>query len=397
MDEASTLNRRLLEAMDRFGAETCFRIWRTDRYRDVSYRHFRRQTLRLTHALLEHRLRGERVVVWAANSPDWMIVYMAALFAGALVVPLRRSLPAEAILHTLEDCTPRVIVVQDGDQATWVEQQREHLPHLDLLLTIDDPPTDGKAIPEPPGERLSSLVAERLEAEADTAVRETIASAEPAAAAAIHYTTTQAGAPLGAVFDQGQRAATLRHLDAWFHLDDDDVAFTTLPWGYIPSLEAALHYFVSGVPNVLSQRRELVFEEIQQASPTLVLTIPNALERAYDEVIDKGIRTLPESTQEMFYWALTTAKKLLAAGTDASAELRERYARADRTFFSTIRGAFGGRFRRFVCTGAPLDRDLAESIQAIGLVPINVYSVTESGGFPAVHPGDGRDPETCGP
>lgn len=408
--------------MDRFGGETCFRVWRSDRYRDVSYRHFRRQTLRLTHYLRERRIVGDRVALWAPSSPEWMIAYLATLLAGGVVVPLRRSLPRDAIVHMLEDSGARIVVVDDDERARRILEVGERLGDLDTVITIEDPSEDeGDDETERSADRseairaadatnvragepktpeivaLSDLVADRLEPGVPDSLRRAAEALPPATLAAIHYTTTQTGEPLGAVFDHGQRRRAMENLAEWFELDDEDVAFTALPWGYVPSLEAALHYFVSGVPNVLSHSRDLVFEEIQQASPTLVLTIPNALERAYDEVIDTSIRRLPESTQEMFFWALATGKKLLAAGTEASQELRERYARADRTFFSAIRGAFGGRFRRFVCTGAPLQRGLAESIQAIGLVPVNVYSLTESGGFPAVHPGDGRRPDTCGP
>ncbi|MEM6793367.1 MAG: AMP-binding protein, partial [Acidobacteriota bacterium] len=365
------------------------------RYRDVSYRHLRRQTLRLASILGKTKLEGERVALWGPNSPEWMVCYLATLFAGAVAVPMRLSLPRQASLRQLADSHARIAFVQDIAQVERLAAAKEELQDLERVLVFDADEEEASRIDWPPTQSLSSLVAERLQPEERDRVVERALAVSPESLATISYTTTQSGEPLGAIFDHGQRTKALEHIAQWFELGDDDLAFTALPWGQAASLDSSLHYLRSGVPNVLSHSFEVVFEEIQQASPTLAMLVPHALERAYDEIIDASVRRLPESTQEMFYWALGTGKKMRAAGETASQELRDRYARADRTFFSRIRGSFGGRFRRFFCTGAPLSRGLAESINAIGLEPINLYSVTEAGGFPAVNI-DGPRADSCG-
>ena len=57
-DAPETLNQLILDAFGRYAAETCFRIERGGRWRDVSYRVLRRQTLRLTRFFLDRGLRG---------------------------------------------------------------------------------------------------------------------------------------------------------------------------------------------------------------------------------------------------------------------------------------------------------------------------------------------------
>lgn len=392
--EQANLNQLLLDAFERHGGDTCFRIWRNGRYRDVSYRHVLRQSLRLAWAFSRLELAGRRVALWAPNSADWMVAYLAALFSGAVAVPMRLSQPRHASLRQLCDSQARLAVVGTASQVELLCGAEAELSRLERALVIED---DIGEVTQASFEvmTLSEVVSERLEPEIRRDVLERARRVSGEALATISYTTTQTGEPLGAVFTQYQRRRSMASLAEWCTFDEDELAFTTLPWGYPPSLDMSLHFLLSGVANVLSQGRELVLEEIQQASPTLALTTPHALEHAYDEVIDAHIRRLPASTQEMFFWALGTSKKVRAAGADASRELRERYARADRTFFSRIRGAFGGRFRRFFSTGATLPRPLAESIQAIGLEPINLYSVTESGGTPAANLGGGTL-DACG-
>ena len=398
----TTFNRTVLEAMDRFSAETCFRVWRAGRYRDISYRHFRRRVFRLSRVLISRGLEGERLAIWAASSPEWMVTYMAAALSGVVVVPLRRSLPAKAIRHMLADGEVSWVAAQSEQEAGWIGELADSLPALRGVLVLEDLKSEESTIDgKLPGNlefaSLSSWVANRLTREQLVEVQERADGLAPEVIAGIHYTATLEGSPLGAVFDQGQLALALSSIRGWLQIEADDLAFSVLPWDYPPSLMMALHYFASGVPNVLARSRDLAREEIQQVSPTLVVTIPHALERAYEEVLDTNIRPLPSSSQEIFQWALATGKKLQAAGSQASDELRERYARADRTFFSGIRGAFGGRFRYLFCTGATLPRKLAESLRAVGLAPMNMYSLSEIVGFPAVNPPDSHRLDACGP
>ena len=397
-----TLNQLILEAFDRYAAETCFRIERVGRWRDVSYRVLRRQTLRLTRFFLDRGLRGGRVAIWGTNSPEWMQTHLAASLAGAAVVPIRHSMPVDTVRAVLADCGARAVAVGGGERVASlldsIDSSEDGLGDLELILDLEDfgsgPGSGRERVHD-----LSSAVSERLDDVGEAEVEQLARAVPGDALACIYYASSRGDLPLGAVFDQAQRHASMTHIASWLELDEDDLAFTALPWSYMPSLETSLYWLVHGVPNALARGRELSFEEIQQVSPTLALTIPNALERAYDEVIQNRIRKLPESSQAMFDWALATGRQLLAAGESASRELRERYARADMTFFSSIRGDFGGRFRRFYCTGASLPRQLAESLRAIGMAPVNVYSVSEAGGFPAVNdPTDTTSPiDACGP
>jgi DNA integrity scanning protein DisA with diadenylate cyclase activity len=91
-----------------------------------------------------------------------------------------------------------------------------------------------------------------------------------------------------------------------------------------------------------------------------------------------------EAAQEVFQWALAKGQEYWAAGDNASPELRQEYARADMTFFSQIRGELGGRIRRSYSTGASLPQEVAEFFGAIGIAILNIYTLTEAGGFPTI-------------
>jgi long-chain acyl-CoA synthetase len=149
------------------------------------------------------------------------------------------------------------------------------------------------------------------------------------------------------------------------------------------------------VPSALSESYEPVLENMQQTSPTVMMATPAFLERTY-EFIMKEQSEGPESSREVFWWAVSKGKEYLAAGSNASPELLREYRRADLTFFSQIRGRVGGRMRRLYSTAGSLSEEVASFFAAIGLPVLNVYSLPQAGGFPAVNrPGD-LHPRACG-
>ncbi|MFE0422692.1 class I adenylate-forming enzyme family protein [Streptomyces sp. NPDC058953] len=58
---------------------------------------------------------GERAAVVMRNHPEWQIAFWAAQFAGLVTVPLNAWWTADELTVALDDCTPRVLLV-DGER-----------------------------------------------------------------------------------------------------------------------------------------------------------------------------------------------------------------------------------------------------------------------------------------
>jgi long-chain acyl-CoA synthetase len=396
MDEqAKNLNQVLLAAMATYAGRTCFQVKQNKGYQNISYRRFQALTFRLARFLQRHHIsNGERVAIATHNCLEWMIVYVATLLAGGVVVPLRPSVAPDRFRFTLQDSGASLVVLADEqllhDITTLLTSADNPFPHLKTILTVNE-------LPETvfPTISLSQILAEaELSPEEQETLRLHALSTPPETLAAIYYTAGGTDRPKGAVFDHYRLLASMRHLRG-LSLDEDDLGFTVVPWGFAASLSVALHYFISGVANVVAGGDESVSEVMQQTSPTVSLNMPYFLERFYEEVMAM-VAQMPEASREVFQWAVAKGREFHAAGLAASAELREEYARADMTFFSSIRGQIGGRVRRFYSTGAPLSQNLAGFFEAIGLPVLEVYSLTEAGGFPAMSRLDAYRLGSCG-
>ena len=397
MDEhVQNLNQVFLSVMDAYAGRTCFRIKQGRRYQNISYHRFQQLTLRMAKFFHDHGItNGERVVIAADNSLEWMVSYVGCLLVGGAVVPVRTSLSFGTLQYILQNSGAVIVLAQSSSHIqalhNLITNPVEGL-NLETLVAFEsETPLPPDVIPIKQlldsSERLAPEERDHLEHHAKNVQRQALTI--------INYVTTESGTPVGAIFDHEQGLATLNHMRSWFTLDDDDAAYTMLPWSTPPSLITALHYFVSGIPNALANDYEPVFESMQQVSPTVMLDIPYTWERIYEGYMS-WIADQPSSSQEVFKWAVAKAKEYRTAGPNASAQLRQEYARADMTFFSQFRGRIGGRMRRLYSAGASLPQELVEFFEAVGLPMFNVYSLTEAGGFPTVsRPGESK-PNACG-
>jgi long-chain acyl-CoA synthetase len=395
-DQPQTLTQALLAAMIRYGQRPAFKVKRGRHYETVSYREFQNLTFRLVRFFFRSGLTpGMRLALVATNSLEWLAAYMAGLVSGCGVVPLHiTNVPAD--LHfVLKDSGCRLAILQDADHlryimASMTATANNYLPDLKTIFVINNREAPAGVT------TIESLLAEpALDESEEAMIRSHAAKLLPADLAAIYYVTGRHGYPRGAVFDQARCLATMKHMANWFSLETDDVAFTFRPWSEIASLWATLHYFLSGVANALIASYENWAENMQQTSPTVMLSMPNTFERYYEDKM-KWIAQQPEANQRVFQWALKRGKEYRTAAGQLSPTLVEEYVRADLTFFSQFRGELGGRFRCVYSAMGPLPREVTEFFEAIGLPILNLYSQVEAGGFPAASTLTGRRQGACG-
>lgn len=380
------LNQAFLQAMDTYANKTCFFVKRGNRFQIITYRHFQKHTFRLAHFLRNEGLnKGERIVIIVDNPIKWLVLFIAGLLAGGVVVLLRASLPGDKIQAMIRDSQATLAIVQGEEQITLIRQAKDQLPNLRTIITINEPEAT-YPIATPISSIFASITTSAEEAEltyqANQVATQDIVS--------IYYKTSNVR---GIVFNHQQRLASLRSIAEWLTVDEDDIAMTNAHSWSLSMLDVALYYFLKGVPHVLADEAEL--EAAQQTSPTIVLTTPSGFEKFYNFVLN-DVKQKKQSRQAVFQWALGVGKEYRGAGLAASEQLREDYKEADRTFFNKIRGLFGGRIERFYSTGAPLPQQWAEFAEVVGIMPLNIYSQTEAGGFPAVSQPDSRRLGSCG-
>jgi len=111
----------------------------------------------------------------------------------------------------------------------------------------------------------------------------------------------------------------------------------------------------------------------------LMTSVPRLFERIYSKVI-KNVDSQPVKKQKIFYWALNAGKEYAQAkkAKQISLSLSLRYKLANKLVLQKIREKTGGNLRFFISGGAALARELGEFFEALGILIIEGYGLTES-------------------
>ena len=106
----------------------------------LSYGEGRRRIAALARGLLKHGLkRGEAVAIVAANSADYLMLYMATMAAGLVSVCVNHKLPRETVAHIMTDAGVK-FAVADDERAPLVRELVPTLAMAELDSLLDPGP-----------------------------------------------------------------------------------------------------------------------------------------------------------------------------------------------------------------------------------------------------------------
>lgn len=106
----------------------------------VSYDGFARAVLKLAALLAQSGVRkGDRVVLVMRNLPEWPVVFMGALLAGAIVVPLNAWWTGAELAYAILDCGAR-FVFADGERLARLKDLPPSVERLFACRAANPPP-----------------------------------------------------------------------------------------------------------------------------------------------------------------------------------------------------------------------------------------------------------------
>jgi long-chain acyl-CoA synthetase len=156
----------------------------------VSYGAFARATVNLARLLAESGVKkGDRVALAMRNLPEWPVVFMGALLAGAIAVPLNAWWTGSELAFALRDCGARVLFA-DGERLARLE---------DLPLPVEKVFVTRTPDPSANFTRLEDVIGAPAEWRGLPECPMPDISLAPEDDATIFYTSGTTGAPKGAL------------------------------------------------------------------------------------------------------------------------------------------------------------------------------------------------------
>jgi long-chain acyl-CoA synthetase len=324
-------------------------------------------------------LRSEDVVaILASTRIEWVLADLGILCAGGATSTIYPSSTSEECAYVLGDSAAVFCFAEDEEQVGKLLSHRAGLPALKKIVVFDGAASsDGFVVPFAALEALG-----RAHDQARPGLfEETCAAVEGDALATLIYTSGTTGRPKGVELTHACWVSQSAAIEASGILDHDDVSqLFWLPLAHSFGKMIGTAQLRIGFPTAIDGRIEKLVENLGRIKPTFVCAVPRIFEKVHAKVL-LGATGQGGPKAALFRWAIDvglTVSRKRREGAAPGPVLEAQYLLADRLVFKKVRDLFGGRLKFFISGSAPLARDVAEFFDAMGIVILEGYGLTES-------------------
>ena len=340
---AQTIDRFLQDAAQRFDDRPALSIKPGFRYLSWSYRQLWEGAGRVASLLQQYGVgKGDRVIIWGPNCPQWALAFFGAIRAGAILVPLDMRSTGEFARQVSAKTEPVAAFVSrftppEHERMTVAKLYFEELEERSYRLAEPQPvPLAGDDVAE------------------------------------IMFTSGTTGQAKGVLLTHRNLLSNLSSVRQVIPGKSSFRLLSLLPLSHMfeqmGSLFSALS-FGANITFATSRQPAVLLKLMQERRITMMLLVPQAL-----DLFMKGIEREVVNRGKERVWALSQklAKRLPMS-------LRRRV-------FHQIHARFGGHLEIIVSGGAALEQTLGEKWNLIGVSVLQGYGATEASPVISTHP-----------
>jgi long-chain acyl-CoA synthetase len=349
-------------------------------FEGITYKEFKVETEKFALGLAALGIkRGDKIAIMAENRPEWVFSDMAILGLGAVDVPLYPSLTADSVQFILNNSESKGIIVSNKFQLNKVLKIKSNCHYLKFIILMNEKdiiPESYKLYTFREIQEMGVIFGKSHSGY----LKESIKKVHEDDLCTIIYTSGTTGEPKGVMLSHKNILSNVNMTLKIFPIGKDDVFLSFLPMCHIFERMGGYYTgFSSGGSIYYAESIELVSSNIVEVKPTILTTVPRLFERIHAKII-RNVESQPEKKQKIFYWAVEIGRQYMNAKREnkVSVALSVKRKVADKLVYSKLREKLGGKLRFFISGGAALPKEIGEFFEAIGILIIEGYGLTES-------------------
>jgi long-subunit acyl-CoA synthetase (AMP-forming) len=315
---------------------------------------------------------GDTVAIMLSNRPEFHIVDLATVTAGATPFSIYTTYPAAEIEYLVSDSGARVAIVEQAFLPVFLEA-RKNLPALEHVIVVDGEAPEG-----------TTALADVEGSNPDFDAAAAAAAVAPDDVLTLIYTSGTTGHPKGVQLSHHNIMFTAQGSEEIMELEPGFRVVSWLPAAHIAERNA--HHYIpiiyAGTITCIPNPRD-VLSYLPQVHPTWFFAVPRiweklkaGLEAMQAQRPAEDARPLTEALR-----AATERVRLRQRGEPVPAELEARVAQADEQFFSKLRAMLGlDQVVAVHVSAAPTPVEVIEFFHAIGIELAELWGMSETCG-----------------
>lgn len=299
--------------------------------------------------------KGEKLAILSESKPEYGACVFASVMAGLITVPLDIKLTKYELKSILSDCCPSIILASQDYMEKALELKKE-VPSIKHVLMIDEPSYN-----------LSMPSLYTLPNNYNGKWRHRSSKST----AFIIYTSGTTGAPKGVEITFRNMLAQLTDtelvLPKFLNPEKGVSVLSILPMNHLFELTigfTAFLYWGLSVYYTHSLKPKDILSIMREKSVNFMIVVPAFL-KLLKAGIESEINNSPKHVKVIFKIMYNIAKRIPSY-------------RIRKMMFKKIHDKFGGKFEGCIAGGAPLDLDVADFFETIGIKVYQGYGLSET-------------------
>jgi long-chain acyl-CoA synthetase len=317
--------------------------------------------------------KNDKVAIISENRLEWVITDFACILSGIVTVPVYTSLSAEATRFILADAGIKICFVSTTFQLSKILRVLPELPSLKKVIVFENKDNDSTHFVVKNFDELIS----NCQAYDVSVLRKKISHLDEHIKeddiVTIIYTSGTTGVPKGVMLTHKNLYSNIRSCMNVLEINHNDVFLSYLPYSHIYERTAGYYLaFFSGAKIYYAQSIDTIGKQMEEVSPTIIITVPRLLDRMYNRLFKTVEEMKQPLKKKIFIWALEIARK------SWNNKNTLQWKVADKLVFKKIRKKTGGRIRFFVSGGGALNANIGQFFEGVGLTTLEGYGLTEA-------------------
>lgn len=341
-------------------------------YLPISFQQVREDVEALGTALAGQGLSGLRIGVIGENRYEWVISYLAVANGLGVVVPLDRELPAHEIAALMERAELSALIY-----SSKVEQKiTEALSHVErevLLISMDSDRRRGKTL------SLSELMQIGRQRIKDGDRQYIDAVVDPERMSMLLFTSGTTGLAKGVMLCHRNIASNIYNMSRYVDLtvrQGQQIGLSMLPMHHTYEFTCTIMAsFYQGATIAFCEGLKYIVKNMEEAEVTYMIAVPLVFENMHQKIWKQAEKSGKADK-------MRKAIRMIRTLSYIDKKIQKRTMR----LFKEVHAALGGHVRLMVAGAAPINPNVINDFNAMGITMLQGYGMTECSPIIALNP-----------